>query len=353
MQKRSHRQRYRGQKINLKYTVDVSVAYLSSASDLLPPAESFPVTCYVVKDVNVCANIPDYDNPDLLQFMQNKAPWAEPREISQQPIELLLSTSAVAKGRVAQMDVLHRDNINLVADLYKIGWVINGNMPGPRSAAPVIRAVTLLDKEEEEDKDEELKADLTRLWQLEEVGHNSSKHPDPAEAHYVQTSSRQEFGRYVVFLPRKDPAPELGFSRPTVLHRFVWNEKSLRKESCQKALWEYLRMDHAEVIPKQDVEASVDQTFYLPSQGVVKANSTTTKLRVVFDGSAKTSTKVSLNDMLLPTPNFYPLLTDVLLEFRTHHITVTGNIHKMFREIALHRRDWNMHSFLSRDPDTK
>ena len=103
-------------RMNLKYTVDVSVAYLSSASDLLPPAESFPVTCYVVKDVNLCANTPDYANPDL-QFMQKKAPWADPREFSQQPIELLLSTSAVAKGRVAQTDVLHRDNINLVADL--------------------------------------------------------------------------------------------------------------------------------------------------------------------------------------------------------------------------------------------
>ena len=289
-------------------------------------------------------------------FMHNKAPWADPREFSQQPIELLLSTSAVAKGRVAQTDVLHRDNINLVADLYKIGWVINGNMPGPRSAAPVIRAVTLLDKEEEEDKDEELKADLTRLWQLEEVGHNSSKHPDPAEAHYLQTSSRQESGRYVVSLPRKDPAPELGFSRPTAFHRFVWNERSLQKKGklpdYQKALWEYIRMDHAEVIPKQDVEASIDQTFYLPSHGVVKANSTTTKLRVVFDGSAKTSTKVSLNDTLLPTPNLYPLLTDVLLEFRTHHIAVTGDIHKMFREIALDKIDWDMHRFLAKDPDT-
>ena len=104
-------------RMNLKYMVDVSVAYLNSASDLLPPAESFPVTCYVVKDVNVCANIPEYDNPDLLKFMQNKAPWADPREFSQQPIELLLSTSAVAKVRVAQTDVLHRDNIHLVADL--------------------------------------------------------------------------------------------------------------------------------------------------------------------------------------------------------------------------------------------
>ena len=158
------------------------------------------------------------------------------------------------------------------------------------------------------------------------------------------------------YLPRKDSAPELGFSRPTALHRFVWNERSLQKKGklpdYQKALWEYIRMDHAEVIPKQNVEASVDQTFYLPSHGVVKANSTTTKLRVVFDGSAKMSTKVSLNDMLLPTPNLYPLLTDVLLEFRTHHIAVTGDIHKMFREMALDKRDWDMHRFLASDPDT-
>ena len=84
----------------------------------------------------------------------------------------------------------------------------------------------------------------------------------------------------------------------------------------------------------------------------MKANSTTTKLRVVFDGSAKMSTKVSLNDMLLPTPNLYPLLTDVLLECRTRYIAVTRDIHKMFREIALDKRDWDMHRFLARDPDT-
>ena len=46
------------------------------------------------------------------------------------------------------------------------------------------------------------------------------------------------------------------------------------------------------------------------------------------------------------------LLTDVLLEFRTHHIAVTGDIHKMFREIALDKRDWDMHRFLAKDPDT-
>ena len=122
---------------------------------------------------------------------------------------------------------------------------------------PTPQKVTLLDKEEEEYMDEELKADLTRLWQLEEVGHNSSKHPDPAEAHYLQTSSRQESGRYVVSLPRKDPAPELGFSRPTALHHFVWNERSLQK----KGKLHQMADDYQDKYP--EAAAMVKRSFYV------------------------------------------------------------------------------------------
>ena len=69
----------------------------------------------------------------------------------------------------------------------------------------------------------------------------------------------------------------------------------------------------------------------MPAHGVVKDASTTTKLRVrvVFDASVKTPTGVSLNDILLPTPSLYPLLTSILNKFRLHKVALISDISKM------------------------
>ena len=69
--------------------------------------------------------------------------------------------------------------------------------------------------------------------------------------------------------------------------------------------------------------------------GVVKESSTTTKLRVVFDASAKTSTGYSLNDILLPGPSLYPKLTKMINQFCLNKIGMSDDILKMFREISL------------------
>ena len=62
---------------------------------------------------------------------------------------------------------------------------------------------------------------------------------------------------------------------------------------------EYFEMQHAEVVPPADLGKPPDQVFYLPMHAVRKESSSTTKLRVVFDASAKSTTGVSLNDTLL------------------------------------------------------
>ncbi len=84
---------------------------------------------------------------------------------------------------------------------------------------------------------------------------------------------------------------------------------------------------------------------------MVKSSSSTTKLRVVFDASAKSSTGVSLNDTLLQGPNLYPLLTSVILAFRSHPIGLCADISKMFREVGLHPDDRDLHRFLQPEPN--
>ena len=81
---------------------------------------------------------------------------------------------------------------------------------------------------------------------------------------------------------------------------------------------------------------------------VVKQASSTTKLRVVYDASAKSSSGISLNDVLEVGPTLNPTLQDVLLRFRTYKVAVTADISKMYREILLHLGDRQLHRFLWR-----
>ena len=62
---------------------------------------------------------------------------------------------------------------------------------------------------------------------------------------------------------------------------------------------------------------------------VRKGHSTKTKVRVVFDASAKSASGLSLNDTLLVGPTIYPPLIDVLLRFRLHCVALTADISKM------------------------
>ena len=87
---------------------------------------------------------------------------------------------------------------------------------------------------------------------------------------------------------------------------------------------EYLPLHHAE-----EVEAPVESCFYLPMHGVIKETSTTTKLRVVFDASARSQSGMSLSDTLLPGPSLYPKLTIVLNCFRHHSIGFSADVLKM------------------------
>jgi len=78
----------------------------------------------------------------------------------------------------------------------------------------------------------------------------------------------------------------------------------------------------------------------------MKESSTTTKLRMVFDASAKTTSGLSLNDLLLPGPSLYPSLPSVLNKFRCHQFGMSADISKMFREVALNEEEKNYHRFL-------
>ena len=90
------------------------------------------------------------------------------------------------------------------------------------------------------------------------------------------------------------------------------------------------------------------EVFYLPIHVVRKDSSSTTKVRAVFDGSARTSTGVSLNETFLVGPTVHPPLIDILLQFRMHRVALTTDVSKMYRAVGLTESDKDLHRFVWR-----
>jgi hypothetical protein len=98
---------------------------------------------------------------------------------------------------------------------------------------------------------------------------------------------------------------------------------------------EYLSLGHMQLVPEED-DGPYDNTldkllFFLPHHAVFKESSATTKTQVVFDASAKSTTGVSMNDMLMVGPTIQQDLISIILRFRMHVYAMTADISKMYR----------------------
>ena len=77
-------------------------------------------------------------------------------------------------------------------------------------------------------------------------------------------------------------------------------------------------------------------SYFLPHHGVLKESSTTTKLRVVFDGSCHLNNYKSLNEELCPGPALQNDLPGIITQWRRHRIAFSADIEKMFRQIDVY-----------------
>ncbi|GBM99514.1 hypothetical protein AVEN_1076-1 [Araneus ventricosus] len=112
--------------------------------------------------------------------------------------------------------------------------------------------------------------------------------------------------------------------------------KRLNRDPTMKFLYsellrEYKNLNH--MVEITNCNHSNDG-YFLPHQGVFRPSSITTKLRVAFDASAKTTTGYSLNDLLCAGGVLQDDLFSILTRFRKHQYEFTADISKMFRQIS-------------------
>lgn len=76
--------------------------------------------------------------------------------------------------------------------------------------------------------------------------------------------------------------------------------------------------------------------YFIPYQWVVKPDSTTTNLRVVFNACSKSSTGFSLDDLMRIGPVVQSELFSILIRLSLPTYAFTTTMKKMYRQILLH-----------------
>ncbi|XP_011194623.2 uncharacterized protein LOC105219961 [Zeugodacus cucurbitae] len=148
---------------------------------------------------------------------------------------------------------------------------------------------------------ESLDAKLEKLWKLEEVTtipEAWTREEKICDNLYNATVSRRPCGRIVVKLPFKVDPTCLGESYTTALRQFNAQERRLAKSPQLAAHYVEFMRDYEGLGHKSIVNPNLNEPHYfIPHHCVLIPTSTTTKLRVVFDASCRTTLQKSLNDM--------------------------------------------------------
>ncbi|GFU58478.1 integrase catalytic domain-containing protein [Trichonephila clavipes] len=88
-----------------------------------------------------------------------------------------------------------------------------------------------------------------------------------------------------------------------------------------------------EIIEK--IEEKSENSYFLPHRPIVKDDNITTKIRPVFDASARVTGQSSLNDLLYKGSNLIEQILDILDRFRRYPIELSADIEKAFLQLGI------------------
>lgn len=225
-----------------------------------------------------------------------------------------------------------------------LGWVLSGVMKDPS-----VQNVNLsILKVAVEPVDRVVEQKLKDFWSLESIGVvNEPKTNDPED---FESNISFEKGRYTVQLPWKQNDTVLPDNYYICKMRLNGLVKRLRKSpDIFKQYDDLIKTQEKEGIiePVTDqVVISPGKIHYIPHREVVRDDKETTKVRIVYDASAKISGYPSLNECLETGSNLLPKIFDVLIRFRCYKIGIVSDIKSAFHNIRIAQKDRDYLRFL-------
>ncbi|XP_076638821.1 uncharacterized protein LOC143350683 [Colletes latitarsis] len=273
-----------GRTQQIKYSVGLN---LGAANGVTPMVSA---RAYVVSKItnyaSPCVNV---FNDDALRNLM----LANPEPASGQNIEVLIGADLYAQ--VIRSGFRRIAPEGPIAQETAFGWILSGPINAASKARCHVRTLhcNVL---------ESLDYAIRRFWEIEEIPSTSvlTKAEEECETHFQKTVARDATGRFIVRLPFNHPKPEealgdslhIALSALTRMRRKLDKDQNLARE-YEEFLAEYESLEHM-----TRIEPSEKSRLYIPHRAVIRTESATTKLRVVFNATSRTVGGQSLNDIL-------------------------------------------------------
>ncbi|XP_060519743.1 uncharacterized protein LOC132697963 [Cylas formicarius] len=326
-----------------KYNISISINGLESMSmsaysavhceiaPLATKSHTFHVETVVVDQI--CNKMPNMSfDPNSLEFLK-ELKLADPQWYTQSEVQLLIG--AEIYGSLIQDGHLYFGP-NVPTCLNTVfGSTLIGEMPldaGPSNSKTISAYFTTV-------SNIDLNNALQKFWETEEIPNVLQKPPSDiyCEKYYADTTTRDTNGRYTVSLPFRITSPDFGDTRALTLKRFYSLENRLLRNkdlyhSYSEIMEEYLAMGHMRPVSRPSDE-HLHEYFYIGHLAVIKEDSRSTPVRIVFDASSHATNKPSLNQVLYAGPKLQRDLVTILLNFRLHKYCFVTDISKMYRMI--------------------
>lgn len=220
----------------------------------------------------------------------------------------------------------------------KLGWIVSGTAnPSYQTCHAAHCHLT---------RQTTLQNQLEGFWRLEEIQPKRHLTPEEqsCEEHFNKTHTRDGDGRFIVELPLRENYTQLGDSYDAAKRRLFGMERKLARQPALREQYnsfmrEYIALGHMKAI-SNTVDASPgvrddNPTYYLPHHAVIKPDGDSSRLRVVFDASAKTTSGLSLNDVQMIGPTIQQDLFNIVTRFRKYAYTMAADISKMYRQVKV------------------
>lgn len=265
---------------------------------------------------------------------------ADPAFYEGNKVDILLGAAEYAK--IIKNGLVKGEEGAPIAQNTELGWIISGNSNKKTPAENIsIRSMV---------STAEVNEFLKKFWEINEISNQKQQTSEEKECeeHFNRTHRRLENGRYVVQLPLRDNKVELGQTKNMAVATFLQLEKKFARNKdyfnqYKQFIDEYIELGHM-----VETNENAQDINYLPHHAVFKESSTT-KIRVVFDASRKSSNQKSLNDNLMVGPTIQPDMVTIMMRWRKHRIAFTADIEKMYRQILVHKEHTNLQRIIWRN----